>query len=106
MAHTRLALLANELEEERLHLTRLFVYGLLALFFFVLGVLVLSLLFIVAFWETHRLAAMAGVAVLYLAIAFYFFMSARHLIAQKPRLFSATLAEIDKDLAALSSRNE
>ena len=106
MAYTRLALLANELEEERLYLTRLFVYGLLALFFFVLGVLVLSLLVIVAFWETHRLAAMGGVAVLYLAIAFYFVMSARHLMAQKSRLFSATLAEIDKDLAALSSRNE
>jgi len=106
IAHTRLELLANELEEERLHLTRLLVYGLLALFFFGLGVLTLSLLIVVAFWDTHRFAAIVGVSLAHLGIACYCVTSARHLLARKPKLFSATLAEFGKDRAALSAIDE
>lgn len=106
IARTRLELIANELEEERLRLTRLFVFGFLALFFFGMGVLVLSLLVVVVFWDTYRLAAIAGVALVHLIIALYCLMSARKLAARKPRLFSATLAEIGKDRAALSSIDE
>lgn len=102
IAQTRLELVVTELEEERLRLTRLFVFGFLALFFFGLGVLVLSLLVVAAFWDTHRLAAIVGVALMHLGIAFYCVMSARRLAAHKPRLFSATLAELDKDRAALA----
>jgi uncharacterized membrane protein YqjE len=106
VAQTRLELLANELEEERLRLTRLFVYGFLSLFFFGVGVIALSMLAVAAFWDTHRLAAIAVVALLHLCIAFYCGMSARYLAAHKPKLFSATLAEIDKDCGALSSIDE
>lgn len=106
IAQTRLELLANELEEERLHLTRLLVYGLLALFFFGLGVLTLSLLIVAAFWDTHRLAAIICVTLVHVGIAIYCVMSARHLAAHKPRLFSATLAEFDKDRAVLSAIDE
>jgi uncharacterized membrane protein YqjE len=106
IAQTRLELLANELEEERSHLTRLLVYGLLALFFFGLGVLVLSLLIVAALWDTHRLAAIAGVSLVHFGIALYCIKSARHLLAHKPKLFSATLAEFGKDRAALSATDE
>lgn len=101
IARTRLELLATELEEERLRLTRLVVYGFLALFFFGLGVVALSLLVVVIFWDTYRLAAVAGVTILYMGIAFYCAISARELAADKSRLFSATLAELDKDRKAL-----
>lgn len=106
IAQTRLALLANELEEERIRLTKLFVYGFLSLFFFGLGVIALSFLAVAAFWDTHRFAAIAVVALLHLGIAFYFIMSVRHLASHKPKLFSASLAEIDKDRVALSSIDE
>lgn len=106
IARTRLELLANELEEERLRLTRMFVFGFLALFFFGLGVLALSLLVVAIFWDTYRLAAIAGVALVHLMIAFYCVLSARKLAASKPKLFSATLAEFGKDRAALSSTDE
>lgn len=102
IAQTRLELLVTEIEEERLRLSRLFVFGFLALFFFGLGVLVLSLLVVAAFWDTHRLAAILGVAVMHLGIAVYCVMSARQLVVRKPGLFSATLAEFDKDRAALT----
>jgi uncharacterized membrane protein YqjE len=106
VARTRLELLANELEEERQHLTRLLVYVSLSLFFFGLGVIALSMLAVAAFWDTHRLAAIAIVALLHLCVALYCGMTARHLAAHKPKLFSATLAEIDKDCVALSSIDE
>lgn len=102
MARTRLELIATELEEERLHLARLVMYGLLALFFFGLGVMVLSLLIIAAFWDTNRLAAITLLVVAYLGIALVFGFAARKQLRRKPRLFSATLAEIDKDRAALA----
>ncbi len=106
MAQTRLELIATELEEERLHMARLLLYGFLALFFFGLGVLALSLLVIAAFWDTHRLAAITMVVVVYLGIALLSALCARRQLRRKPRLFSATLAEIDKDRAALSAFNE
>lgn len=106
IAQTRLALIANELEEERLRLTRMLVFGFLALFFFGAGVLVLSLLVIATFWDTHRLTAIAGVCLVHLTIALYCVMSVRKLAAHKPKLFSATLAEFGKDHAALSAIDE
>lgn len=106
MARTRLELIATELEEERLHLARLVTYGLLALFFFGLGVMVLSLLIIAAFWDTNRLAAITVLVVAYLGIALAFGLAARQQLRRKPRLFSATLAEIDKDRAALAPSDE
>lgn len=106
MARTRLELIATELEEERLHLAKLVLYGFLALFFFGLGVLALSLLVIAAFWDTYRLAAITAVVVAYLGIALICALCARRQLRRKPRLFSATLAEIDKDRAAVSSFDE
>lgn len=103
MARTRLELIATELEEERLHLARLLLYGFLALFFFGLGVLALSLLVIAAFWDTHRLAAITVVVVVYLGSAFLCVLGLRRQMRRKPRLFSATLAELDKDRAALAN---
>jgi len=106
MAQTRLELIATELEEERLHLAKLLLYSFLALFFFGLGVLALSLLVIAAFWDTHRLAAITAIVVVYLGSALFCALCVRRQVHLKPRLFSATLAEIDKDRTALSSFNE
>lgn len=103
MARTRLELIATELEEERLHLARLVLYGFLALFFFGLGVLALSLLVIAAFWDTHRLAAITAVVVAYLGGALFCVLCLRRQMRRKPRLFSATLAELEKDRVALAN---
>jgi uncharacterized membrane protein YqjE len=103
MARTRLELIATELEEERLHLARLLLYGFLALFFFGLGVLALSLLVIAAFWDTHRLTAITAIVLVYLGSALFCVLCLRRQMRRKPRLFSATLAELDKDRAALTN---
>ncbi len=106
MAQTRLELIATELEEERLHLGKLLLYGFLGLLFFGLGVIFLSLLIIAAFWDTHRLAAIIAVVVIYTSIALICALGVQRQMKRRPKLFSATLAEIGKDRQALSSTDE
>jgi uncharacterized membrane protein YqjE len=52
IAHTRLDLLSSDLEEERAHVLSLLVLALAALFFLGIGVLLATLLLVVAFWDT------------------------------------------------------
>jgi uncharacterized membrane protein YqjE len=104
IAQTRLDLLVTELEEERLHLGKLMLYGFLALFFFGLGVLLVSVLVIAAFWDSYRLGAIAVLAAIYLGIAFACAAILRQQARRRPRLFSASIAELGKDRAALAPR--
>ena len=104
IVHTRLELLITELEEERLRLGKMLLYGFLALFFFGLGVLLLSVLVIAAFWDTYRLAAIAVVAAIHLGVAYLFVECLRQQVKSKPRMFAASLAEFSKDRAVLESQ--
>jgi uncharacterized membrane protein YqjE len=103
IVHTRLDLLVTEFEEERLRLGRMLMYGFLALFFFGLGMLLLSVLVIALFWETHRYAAISVVAAVHLGIAWLFVECLRQQLKRKSRLFSASIAEFGKDKAALEA---
>jgi len=49
------------------------------------------------FWETHRLSVLAGLAVIYLGVATAVGLILRKKAMSKPRLFSATMAELSKD---------
>lgn len=101
MVQTRVSLLANELEEDRLRMIRLLFLGLLVMFFFCLSVVLFTLLVIAVFWDTNRLLAIGLVASFYLVIAAvllaYVLREAKH----KPKLFSVSLAELAKDCAVL-----
>lgn len=101
--HTRLELLSVDIAEERVHQTTLLVLALLALFCFGVGVVLLSILIVVAFWETHRLAALGGLAGLFLATGGGVVWVALHKIRTKPKLFQASLAELVKDRQHLNS---
>lgn len=103
IVHTRLELLVTELEEERLRLGKMLLYGFLALFFFGLGMLLLSVLVIALFWDTYRFAAIAAVAAVYLGVAWLFVECLRRQLRSKSRLFSASIAEFGKDRAALEA---
>jgi uncharacterized membrane protein YqjE len=59
IVHTRLDLLSSDLEEERAHVLSLLVLSLSALFFLGIGVLLVTLLVVVAFWDTYRLLVLA-----------------------------------------------
>ncbi len=95
--HTRLELLSTELEEEVAWAWELLVYGVVSLLFLGLGLLVVTLFAVVAFWNTHRLAVLAAFSVFYLAISVIAALVVRHKLKTRPRFFSATLSELGKD---------
>jgi uncharacterized membrane protein YqjE len=104
MFHTRVELLARELERERIRVTRLLLIGLGALFFLGLGSLTLTMFIIVLFWETHRLLAIGGLTVLYLGIAAGLAIFAKGEAARSARPFAATVAEFKKDRERFTSQ--
>lgn len=103
IASTRLELLANELQEERLHLTQMLVLALIALFCFGVGILLLAAFIVVLFWDDHRLAALGALSVLFFALGALMAMLLHGKAQTKPRLFSASLAELAKDREQLKT---
>ena len=103
IAHTRLELLSNDLEEERVWLSSMLVWGLVALFCAGLGVLLATLFVVVALWDTHRLLVLGILAILFLLGAA---LACRVVLGKartKPRLFAATIGELSKDHKELTS---
>jgi len=106
IASTRLELLANEVQEERLRLTQMLLFTLFALFCFGVGILLLTAFIVVLFWDDHRLAVLGALSALFFALGALTAMLLRSKAQAKPRLFSASLAELTKDRAQLSAGDE
>ena len=99
--HTRLALAGLELEQEVDRLIGLLVTALAMLLFAALALLVFSLLVVMACAEQYRLVALCGVTLAYALVAAGFWLKLRRDLHDRPPLFAATLAELDKDRATL-----
>ncbi|WP_292038054.1 phage holin family protein [Massilia sp. UBA6681] len=101
LARTRLELAAIELQEGA---QRVFGYLAWAVAAAVLGLFALGLVILfvlVLFWDTHRLAAVGGMAVLFILGTLFAVMRLRAGLAARPPMLPATLAELRKDAAAL-----
>lgn len=94
---TRIELVASEYEEERERLRELVLYGMITLFFFGFGVVLLTLFVILLLWEPHGLLVVGGFAVAYLVAALIALVVLLTKARQRPRVFSATVAELGKD---------
>ena len=103
---TRLELLANELQEERLHLTQMLFFALFALFCFGVGVLLLAAFIVVLFWDEHRLAVLGTLSMVFFALGMLTTMLLRSRMEAKSKLFSVSLAELAKDREYLDTRHE
>jgi uncharacterized membrane protein YqjE len=101
---TRLELLANELQEERLHLTQMFFLSLLALFCFGMALLLLTIFITVLFWDDHRIAVLGGLCALFFVSGTMIALLLRSKAQSRPKLFSASLAELAKDREQLEPR--
>ena len=104
IAHTRLDLLSADLEEDREHLLSLLVLTLAALLCLVVGVVLATILLVVAFWDTHRLLVLGALAGFFLTSGVAAWMYAMHKARKKPRVFAASLSELLKDRQQLVSR--
>ncbi len=101
---TRVEIVATEFEEERERIRELVLFGFLALFFVSLGLVLLTLFVVILFWDTHRVYAVGGFALLYLGLGVTAGAVLRRRLQTRPRLFATTLAELSKDRDHLTPR--
>jgi uncharacterized membrane protein YqjE len=102
VVQTRLELASTELEEERARLQEIAIYGLVAVFFLGIGVVLATILVIMVFWDTHRLQVLTICAAIYLVLGVASALVVRNKSRSKPKAFSSTLAELRKDREHLS----
>ncbi|MFZ2301691.1 MAG: phage holin family protein [Gallionella sp.] len=103
---TRLELLANELQEERLRLTQMLLFALFALFCFGMALLLFTVFIVVLFWDDHRLAVLGALSLVFFVSGSLAAMLLRGKAQEKSGLFSASLAELEKDRERLGAGRE
>lgn len=104
ISHTRLDLLSTDLEDEWERLISLLVTMLVALFCLGIGVILTTVLIVVAFWSSYRLSVLTGLTVLFLAAGAISWTRAAGQRTNRPRLFTASMAELAKDHQQLNTR--
>lgn len=102
--HTRLELLNTDLEEGRERLISLLVMIFIALFCLCFGIVLLAILIVVAFWDTHRLLVLCSMTGLFLATGGLLSFFAIRALKAMPRMFEASLGELSKDFQQLDEK--
>lgn len=105
MAQVRLALLVNDLELEKQRLLGVAVRALLGLMLLALGLLLAAGTVLLLLWDSHRLAALIGLAVACLTGGAWLLYAARQQLRSDAPLLSATTGELERDRAALQRRD-
>ena len=101
---TRIELLSNEMEEERLRVGQVLLYGSVALLFFGLAIMLLTVFVLVLFWDSHRLLVLGGFAALYFVAGLLAWNALRRVARERSKLFSTSLAELADDRDWLAPR--
>lgn len=104
IGHTRLQLLTTELQEEVRQVGGILLWAFVAAFTALLGLLLAALVFIFAFWDTHRIAASLAMIGMFVGLAIFAVLVLRKKLREKPPLLDDTLAELAKDRDKLRSR--
>lgn len=102
MAQTRVALLGNELEVEKLRILRMLLLAQAAMFSATIGALLLVALLTLWLWD-FRLGVLALCALLFGGCALLAYRALMRMVQQPERAFAATLAELQDDLRRLKA---
>lgn len=103
IGHTRLALLATEVEEEKQRLIQMLAWGAVTLLLGSMACLFLAVTITVVFWDSHRLAALLVVTLLFGLGAGWAGWQVRQRSRVPPGgMLAASLAELEADMAALT----
>lgn len=103
MVHTRLELASVEMKEQSQRYLGYLLMSLLALFLFGIAIVLVAVFVIILFWDTHRLAAVLGMAALFALSALGIGMKVRASFGTQPSLLSATMGELRKDIVFLKT---
>ena len=102
LAHTRISLAGVELEEEVQRLIGAAALALVTLILVSLALVVGTFTIVAAVPPEYRVATMAGITVVYAIAALVLALRLKGVFTNRPPIFGATLAEIDKDKETLS----
>lgn len=100
MLQTRLELVSNEIQIEKLRLLRQLALFLAVIFFGGLGLLLVVALTTILFWE-QRIVVVAVFTALFLGLAGFFYAALRRSTALSEAVLATSLSELQKDLAQL-----
>lgn len=106
LAHSRLALLGNELREEGARVRSTLVGAFAAIILGGLGLAFAGAALVLALDESHRVAATAALAIVFLAAGLYAGWWVQRLLAAKPSVFGGSLAELERDREALVGESQ
>jgi uncharacterized membrane protein YqjE len=106
MVQTRLELAAIEMEEESRRLLGFLLMSLLALFLFGIAMLLVALLVVIVFWDSYRVTAAAGMALLFLSAAAYIGLRVKAGFESKPGMLQQTLTELRKDISTIRNASQ
>lgn len=103
IVQTRLELLANDLEDERVRTLQIVVLGSIALLCATVGLMLVTAWVVVAFWEQHRLATLAILALIWFVGSGIALWALKARADARRKLFSTSLAELRRDRDLLNS---
>jgi uncharacterized membrane protein YqjE len=106
MAQVRLDILGTEVELEKRRIFDGLMLGAIALLTFGLGVALLCGLIILLFWDGYRLAAIGAMAAIFIISSAILMYKARTRLRAKSGMFSISLSELARDIAALQPASE
>jgi uncharacterized membrane protein YqjE len=101
LLRTRLELATVELEEERERIKNMLVLIVVATMFACFALVAVSAWVVVWLWDSHPLAAVAGVAIFHALIAGGAVLALKQQLQAHGRPFAATLAELERDAEAM-----
>lgn len=97
IVHTRLELISTDLEEGRERFISLLALAFISLFSLCFGAVLLTILVVVIFWDTHRLLVMGSLTALFIVVGAVVGAMVVRRLKLMPRMFEASLSELIKD---------
>lgn len=105
MLRVRLAILGNELEEQKVRITEGLLMALLGAMLLALAALLVCAFVVVLFWEGHRLPALGVMTVLVTGGGVWLLQAGRRKLRSGGAMFQASLDELQQDREALAARS-
>ena len=104
-AHDRLELLAVELHEEKYRLIQIFIWISAIVFLAMLAMVFVSMVLVVLFWDTARVAVVCSLAGAYVVALIGVVIGFRRYLKRQPKPFAATLSELREDRECIRAEN-
>jgi uncharacterized membrane protein YqjE len=104
LVHSRLDLVGIELQLEVQRATSLLLWAFAGIVCGTVALVLLAMTVLIAFWDTHRLLAAGCITAVFALASLGMALHVRRRVRTRPRLFGATLDELQHDVAALKGQ--